>query len=285
MPRKVIIIDGRKQCKKCLDWKELCLFPVHKSVKCGRGSQCSDCTSKHHKLRRAIMSKIEKQKMYRQQRLRKGLPEFPIAQRIIGNRKKCSKCQIWKKLELFNKHNGNSSGFTCQCKKCKSEEWIAYHRKNKEKVRAIRKKHYYDNPEQYKFRRENGKQRKNELERIREKTDICFKLNKRIRVNMNHSLKHNGKKNGRHWETLVEYTVGDLKKHLERKFVNGMTWDNYGEWHIDHVIPISAFNFTDPSHTDFKRCWSLKNLQPLWAFDNISKKDKLEKPFQPSLPI
>jgi hypothetical protein len=62
-----------------------------------------------------------------------------------------------------------------------------------------------------------------------------------------------------------------------------MTWENYGDWHIDHKIPVSAFNFSKASDIDFKRCWKLSNLQPLWAAQNVSKGNKLERPFQPSL--
>ena len=58
-----------------------------------------------------------------------------------------------------------------------------------------------------------------------------------------------------------------------------------GEWHIDHIIPKSVFNFTKPEHEDFKRCWALKNLQPLWAEENISKFNKLDKHFQPTLAL
>ena len=64
-----------------------------------------------------------------------------------------------------------------------------------------------------------------------------------------------------------------------------MCWDNYGKWHIDHIIPKSVYNYTKPEHTDFKRCWALKNLQPLWASDNLSKNDKIDKPFQQALLI
>lgn len=69
--------------------------------------------------------------------------------------------------------------------------------------------------------------------------------------------------------------------------IDGMTWGNYGinGWTIDHKIPISVFNFTSSDHEDFKRCWALSNLQPLWAYDNISKGAKLTKHFQPSLLI
>ncbi|GAG78004.1 unnamed protein product, partial [marine sediment metagenome] len=58
-----------------------------------------------------------------------------------------------------------------------------------------------------------------------------------------------------------------------------------GEIHIDHKIPVSVFNFSKAEHMDFKKCWALKNLQPLWAIDNQTKNAKLKRPFQPSLQI
>ncbi|MEN6623988.1 MAG: HNH endonuclease [Smithella sp.] len=100
--------------------------------------------------------------------------------------------------------------------------------------------------------------------------------------NMRHSIL-TGSKGGRKWEILVGYSVDQLMNHLEKKFKYGMSWNNYGKWHIDHIIPIAAFNFEKPEDLDFKKCWSLKNLQPLWAKENLSKKDRLSKPHQPSL--
>ena len=85
-----------------------------------------------------------------------------------------------------------------------------------------------------------------------------------------------GNKNGHHWEDLVGFTLADLIRHLEALFIAGMTWDNYGEWHIDHIIPISAFNFSSADDYDFKRCWALSNLQPLWKVDNIRKHNKVD---------
>jgi len=95
----------------------------------------------------------------------------------------------------------------------------------------------------------------------------------------------NGNKNDRNWEKLVGYSLNELKKHLEKQFKDGMSWDNYGKWHIDHEIPKSVFNYTKPEHTDFKRCWALKNLQPMWAEQNKVKGAKLKKHFQPKLLI
>ena len=93
------------------------------------------------------------------------------------------------------------------------------------------------------------------------------------------------KKNGRKWESLVNFTIQELMVHLEKLFQPGMTWENYGEWHLDHVLPRAAHFYTDSSDPDFKRCWALENLQPLWATDNKLKSAKITKPFQPTLDL
>ena len=62
--------------------------------------------------------------------------------------------------------------------------------------------------------------------------------------------------------------------YIEKQFLDGMTWNNYGlkTWHIDHIKPISKYNLTDPE--DIKNAFNYKNLQPLWASDNLSKSNK-----------
>ena len=100
-------------------------------------------------------------------------------------------------------------------------------------------------------------------------------------LNIWQSLQNN--KHGNYWERLVGYGIDDLKEHLEKQFKDGMSWENYGEWAIDHIIPKSAFNFEKPEDEDFKRCWNLKNLQPMWARENSIKGKKIPKPFQPTM--
>lgn len=63
-----------------------------------------------------------------------------------------------------------------------------------------------------------------------------------------------------------------FKKYIESKFTTGMSWDNYGMWHIDHIIPLSHFDLTD--REQFLRACHYTNLQPLWAGDNLSKSNK-----------
>jgi hypothetical protein len=96
-----------------------------------------------------------------------------------------------------------------------------------------------------------------------------------LRVHMSMSrlicLSLNGDKGGRRWQDLVGYTLEDLKRHLERQFTRGMTWSNYGEWQIDHILPRASFSFTTVEEPDFRHCWALTNLRPLWKTANMSK--------------
>ena len=112
-----------------------------------------------------------------------------------------------------------------------------------------------------------------------------YRLSKRMRNGIGKSLK--GNKNNNRWEKLVNYDVKQLKKHLESTMPDGYSWNDFlsGNLHIDHIIPISAFNFSDIEHIDFMRCWNLDNLQLLPAKENLIKSNKLEQSFQPSLAI
>jgi hypothetical protein len=103
---------------------------------------------------------------------------------------------------------------------------------------------------------------------------VSFRISKRISRGIWQAIREN--KNGRHWETLVGFTLVDLKKHIESQFVGGMNWEAFmrGEIHIDHKIPRSRFRYKKPEDMEFKLCWSLDNLQPLWANDNLEKNDK-----------
>lgn len=84
-----------------------------------------------------------------------------------------------------------------------------------------------------------------------------------------------GRKGRRSWETMLSFTLAELMRHLELQFTKGMNWDNYGEWHIDHIIPVSSFNFSSADDLQFLACFALSNLRPLWRKDNLSKGAKI----------
>lgn len=227
---------------------------------------------------------------------------------------RCKQCGEDKQLIFFYEDKSYKSGYRDICKQCTRDKKRIYYLNKQENIKIstrlrragdLEKARCYDR-KRYEYNKKNNPERiirKYEVQKIssaiwkknnpdkvlkwwknkdtkRRGTPIG-KLNDNIRRGISLSL-HGGKA-GRSWESIVGYTVDDLKKHLEKQFSKGMTWNNYGEWHVDHKNPRSIHNFKSSDDIDFKKCWELKNLQPLWKKDNLIKSNKINEPFQPSL--
>jgi len=162
----------------------------------------------------------------------------------------------------------------------KHKEWLEknpeYMRKwqeeNSEHLKEYRKQCYVDMKEYHR-----------KYMNYKRKTDLKYSFNNRISRAIAKALK--GNKNGRRWENLVGYSLDDLVKHLKKTIPKNYNWQDYlnGKLHVDHKIPISAFNYTKSEHPDFKKCWMLSNLQLLPITENLKKHNKLSRPFQPAL--
>lgn len=174
----------------------------------------------------------------------------------------------------------------------KSKEYNRrYYLKNKEKAlqyrkeryelvdKEIMKKHYEDNKELHKernkkyylenksyFKDYSKKWIKNQRE-----NNPLFRLKCSLRSRTYLAFKDGGySKKSKTNETLgVEWDI--VKQHIERQFIEGMTWDNYGEWQVDHIYPLSKAK----SEEEMVKLCHYTNLQPLWRYDNISKQDKI----------
>jgi hypothetical protein len=109
--------------------------------------------------------------------------------------------------------------------------------------------------------------------RRREKVDINFKLANYLRSRLTKIVSNNQKVGSAIRD--LGCSVDDFKAHLESKFQLGMTWDNYGSWHIDHIKPLSSFNLANLD--EFKTACHYTNLQPLWAKDNLVKSSKYQE--------
>ena len=167
--------------------------------------------------------------------------------------KKCCNCKTVKPASDFYKDKSRPDGLNNMCKPCKKakaksymkEYGPKYYQKNKAEINEKRKARYKSNPQ--------------------------FRIAETCRNRVRNLL--NGISKSRSTLELIGLNSWDrLIQHLESQFVNGMTWDNYGQWHIDHIRPCASFDLTD--ETQRLECFNYKNLQPLWAFDNISKGDK-----------
>jgi len=194
--------------------------------------------------------------------------------------KRCRKCGELKTVADFHRDSSRSDGRQAHCRECvrsyrksydqrpevkeQSRAWDENHR---ERVRAASARWRARqtvprvlSPEARERRLESSRKRR-KAHGVRVSVNISNAMRKSVRSD----------KGGRAWETLVGYALAELISHLEARFVDGMTWANYGEWHIDHVRPVASFSITSVECDDFRACWSLSNLQPLWAADNIAK--------------
>tara|TARA_R100001244_G_scaffold2541_9_gene3988 strand:- start:1832 stop:2620 length:789 start_codon:yes stop_codon:yes gene_type:complete len=163
----------------------------------------------------------------------------------------------------------------------------AWRERNREKAREYQRRWAGKNREQererlrryFKENRDKIRKRLNEHNREKRKTPHGG-LSARVGNLMRHNLRAvstgrptNGKR-GRSWREFVDYSVEELAAHLERQFARGMSWQNFGEWHIDHIVPVASFNFESPQCPEFRACWSLTNLRPVWAAENFRKNAK-----------
>jgi hypothetical protein len=210
--------------------------------------------------------------------------------------KRCSKCGEVKPINEFY-YRKDTNKYRNNCKECQDLANKKWHKNNPEYSKEQSNKWRKENPVRAnaickKYRDSHKEERYitctnwriNNSDKANEIQKRCYtkrrktpkgNLDHRMEVSIRKSL--NGNKNGICWEKLVGYNISDLKKHLENLFITGMNWEKFlkGEIHIDHKIPKSWFKFTSYKDKEFKECWSLKNLQPLWAEENIRKHNKI----------
>jgi len=165
-------------------------------------------------------------------------------------------------------------------KKVSDKKW---REKNKEYVKENHKKWYEENKEKWneyiKEYRDKNKDKIRKVKRNYEKTrkanDPLYKLIANFRTAIYTVLKENNLNKYGHYFEILQYSPEELVGHLENQFVNGMSWENYGEWHVDHKLPITYFNFKEVGDEEFLKCWGLDNLQPMWGDENIKKSNKI----------
>ncbi len=145
-----------------------------------------------------------------------------------------------------------------------------------ERTRQIAKRGYQKDPVAHNLKRREWEKKnpekhaaeKKAWQKRREQRDPMFRMMRNIGRHIAGVLK--GEKRGRQTEALVGYTTDDLRSHIEALFEPGMTWDNYGLWHVDHERPKASFDFV--TDVDAVRiCWALANLRPMWKKDNHAK--------------
>lgn len=210
--------------------------------------------------------------------------------------KTCTKCKVEKEFSEFGKLKQSKDGYRFYCKMCVKEERLKnsehiveyrkqyaiknkenrrlYTLKNKEKLKEQNRKNRLNNKDRYEQWRISNKKsindKANKYHKYRKATDPLFKLRSNIRTLISNCIRRQGYKKTSTTFDILGCTFEEFKQHLENQFTEGMTWNNAGEWHIDHIYPVSLA--TDENHLIKLNHYT--NLQPLWAIDNIKKSNK-----------
>lgn len=199
--------------------------------------------------------------------------------------KKCKKCGILKDYTEFNKLKYAKDGLQSRCRLCTSEYMkgysararehrIQYYWTNRPVLVAYQKKYREETRDKKraymkKWRAEHAAERtlyRRKYQQIKRKTDPAFKLAHAIRNRIRKVFI--GTSKSKSTLAILGCSIDTAKFVIESQFQPGMRWDNYGQWHVDHILPLGSVkgNIAELE----KRC-NIRNLQPLWAEDNIKK--------------
>ena len=156
--------------------------------------------------------------------------------------------------DLIPHGKGGYHRYGCRCSVCTlavREDHRAWREKNKDHVRTEH----------------------NAYLRQRRKNDPSYKIVANLRTRLTSLLRRGKATKCVGTVALLGCDAPHLRAHLEAAFHNGMSWDNYGEWHVDHKRPCASFDVRNPEH--LRQCFHYTNLQPLWAHDNCAKGAKV----------
>ncbi|MDW0360817.1 hypothetical protein Q8G38_16005 [Halomonas venusta] len=281
-----------KTCSICGFTKPIDQFHRLKTSKDGRRSQCKSC--------RRPIEFVESQREYERLSL-SGLKKCTSCGEIKnfdcfydsnssrgGKYCKCAECCREHSRSWYTENRDRSLEIKKVYRKNNTERIketnLKWHNENKEYLKNLRKESYYSDIEssRKKGREDARRRRLNDPDRERKKrrkyhqenkSRKSYRTNRLIRVVLNNFIRRAGVKKSCSTSEALGYSGEQLSAHLERQFVNGMSWDNYGtEWHVDHIVSVSEHiknGETDPAVVN-----CLSNLRPAWAAENLRKGDK-----------
>ena len=252
-------MEQTKVCTKCHEVKPFTAFGPGRD----RNKLRYDCRACHNALVKAKYNENPEASALAMREYRKAHPEQEAT-----NRKKYHKTYAEKHGETLKQHNKEYfAKWSSDNAEYKTEYSRVYYAENKEKIKAQRLTRYYANKDEHM-----AYHKKYMLDRNR--ADINFRLAGNIRHRIYAAIKSN--KRGGSAVKDLGITIPELKEYLALRFTEGMSWDNYGLWHVDHIKPLISFDLTD--REQFLEAVHYTNLQPLWASENIHKGDKLPEP-------
>lgn len=211
---------------------------------------------------RKSAEKLKEQELFNSQLITVNYP---------NTHKICTKCQSLKEIVTnFNKKSNNNLEYRAACKTCQSNNFLVYYNNNLDKIRDKGKEYREKNSDLIKLNRKLNRQKDTYKSWSKKyKSQPHIRVADACRTRINTAIKLYNLNKTKHSIEYLGCDIDSLINHIQSKFSPGMTWDNYGEWHLDHIRPCCSFDLTKDEEVD--KCFHYTNLQPLWAEDNLSK--------------
>ena len=203
----------------------------------------------------------------------------------------CLRCRKNKDISNFYRNKSKPDGLSSYCKICFNKHQKIYKKTEKYKLNQKRYNKKYRQSDKYKNgekaikarldgriyrQKEENKNHARDYRKNKLLTDLQFKLSCRLRARLYKAIKNNYKIGSAVKDLGI--TIPDFKIYIEKQFTKGMNWNNWSQWgwHLDHRQPLSTFDLTNKE--ELLRAINYKNIQPLWAMDNLSKGSKQKPP-------
>lgn len=262
-----------KKCTKCNIEKELSDFSKNKSSKDGLRPSCKSCVKEYYKSNADTIKEYNKEhyKANADKKNKQSKKYYKSnADKIKECKKKYHKANANKIKEYKKEYQKENAD--------KIKEWQKEYRKaNADKIKEYQKKYQKENADKInKCKKEYQKANADKINKHtkkRRKTDPLFKLTGSIRNLIRGSFKR-GIKNlakSKRTEEILGCSIPFFCNYIKGQFKKGMTLENHGEWHLDHIKPVSVAT-TEEEVIELNH---YTNFQPLWAVDNLSKSNKL----------
>ena len=307
---KYYLIDGKKSCSKCSQLLPITEFYENFKIKSGLSSQCKLCNPKKVKKEKLppkekklkykdLYPVINGRKICYKCMINKPIDRFNLNDK--KNRNLCKECKLKKfhqwKLNNPEKYKNieikRKEKIKLENKKKKEEKQLLREQKLKEfnlkkelrkaellqkqldkekRSEEYKKLLLYWNSDEYKQKKnKRKKERKREIEKNKMSTNPFFAFKKKLRNNIRKAILSRNYSKNSNAAKILGASWNEIYSYFESKFQPGMTWENHGEWHIDHVIPLASAK----SEEELLKLNHYTNLQPLWANENLLKGDKL----------
>lgn len=201
----------------------------------------------------------------------------------------CKICSAFKPIDQFRKRERKGRvSWEVYCFECERE----YGKQSNKKRYLKNRKLILAQAKKYREKEENKKRYRiycRSYNKNRKKTDPHYKLRCSFSTVIGNALRKRGSFKDESIIKILNYTIEDLRKHLEAQFEPWMNWSNHGKylnsvwddndqstwtWQIDHIIPVSHFKFTSVYDEEFRKCWALENLRPLSAKQNVLESNR-----------